>query len=64
MRKKQPKYPIETELEKLIREIRLLVKKFGVFFFEIPKRKDDKMIHIIEVSAWLLLTYALILRAT
>ena len=60
--RKWRKYPLELELEKLFREVRILVRKAGRFFFTIPKRKDEKMIYLIETCAWLLLTFALILR--
>jgi len=63
MLKKPKTYPIEEALEKLIHEVRICLKKFAGFFFTIPKRKDDKMIYVIETIAWLLLGVALIWRA-
>lgn len=56
------KYPIELALEKLINEVRIGIKKMFHFFFVIPKRKDDKMIYVIETTAWILLGLALIMR--
>lgn len=55
-------YPIEEEAEKLLREIKLLIRKIGKFFFEIPKKKEERMIYVIETLAWLLLGIALIWR--
>lgn len=55
-------YPLEREAERLLRELRFLVKKTGKFFFEIPKRKMDKYIYLMETIAWLSLTLAIILR--
>ena len=59
---KNERYKIEVASEKLINEVRLLIRKFGKFFFVIPKKKTDKMIYIMETLAWLLLGLALILR--
>lgn len=61
-KQQETSYPIEEELAKLVREIRLSLRKVVKFFFVIPKEKDEKMIHLMEISAWVLLTIALIFR--
>ena len=55
-------YPLETELEKLLKELRVLVQGIWMFFFVVPKNKMDKYIYLIETLSWLGLTLALILR--
>lgn len=63
MNKKWKKeYPLEVELNKLLKEFRVLVRGFRKFFFVVPKKKDDKVIYIIETISWMLLGLALILR--
>ena len=56
------KHPLELELAKLLKEFRILVKKFGNFFFKIPKNKMDKYIFLMETGAWLLLGISLVFR--
>jgi hypothetical protein len=62
MQKKPKTYPIEKAAEKLLNEVRIGIKKIVIFFFTIPKKKDDKMIYVIETLAWILLTIAIIWR--
>jgi hypothetical protein len=63
MRKKWKKeYPLELELNKLLKEFRVLVRGFRKFFFVIPEKKMDKIIYLVETISWLGLTLALILR--
>jgi len=61
MYKNEP-YPIEQAAIKLLDQMRISLKKFTKFFFEIPKKKMDKYIFLIETIAWLSLGLALILR--
>jgi len=61
-RKWKKEYPLEVELNKLLKEFRVLVRGFRKFFFVIPKNKMDKYIYVIETISWLGLTLALILR--
>lgn len=56
------KYKIEVEAEKLLRELRIQLRKVVAYFFTIPKKKDDKMIYVLETLSWIFLTIALILR--
>ena len=62
MPKKSKTYPIEKAAERLLNEIRVSLKKTTKFFFEIPKRKDDKVVYVIETLAWILLTISLVMR--
>lgn len=62
MQKTQKTYPIEKAAEKLLNEFRLGIKKFFNFFFTIPKRKDDKMIYVMETLAWIFLTIIMVMR--
>lgn len=62
VKKWKNKYPLEVELEKLLKELRFLVRGFREFFFVIPKNKMDKYIYLIETISWLGLTLVLILR--
>lgn len=55
-------YPIERELARLVKEFKLSLRKVTNFFFVLPKRKEDKLIYLMETMAWLFLTLALILR--
>ncbi len=61
---KKPKtdYPIEREAERLLNEMATTLRALTKFFFKIPKRKDDKMIYVMETIAWITLTLALIWR--
>jgi hypothetical protein len=62
MPKKPKTYPIEKAAEKLLNEVRLSLRKATAFFFEIPKKKDDKMIFVLETTIWLLFTVVIIWR--
>lgn len=61
-KKWKTEYPLETELKKLLKELRVLVRGFRHFFFVIPKNKMDKVCYLIETISWLGLGLALILR--
>jgi hypothetical protein len=62
MMERNEKFPLETAAEKLLNQARVSLKKITNYFFTIPKRRDDKVIYVLETGAWLLLTLALILR--
>jgi len=62
MQKKQKQYKIGIEAEKLIREVRLSVRRFSLFFTTIPKNKNIRMIWLIETLSWILLGIALVWR--
>ncbi len=62
MPKRPDTYPIEKEAERFLREAGLFIKKAGNFLFTIPKRKDERMIHLIEFIAIMTLLIAFIWR--
>ena len=55
-------YKVEVAAEKLLLEIRNLVKKATKFFFEIPKGKMDKYIYLMETISWILSLILLAIR--
>lgn len=65
MRKKwKEKYPLEAELEKLLKEFRVLVRDFRDMLFSKPKKKMDKIIHLLETALWLGFVLALVSMMT
>lgn len=55
VKKWKKEYPLETELNKLLKEFRVLVRKTGKFYTTIPKNKVERYFWIIDVLAtiWL-----------
>ena len=62
MQKKPKTYPIERAAERLLNEMALTLRALTKFFFKIPRKKDDKMIYVMETLAWIFLTIAIIMR--
>ena len=56
------KYPIEEALTKVFLELARFIRKAGDYLFTIRKNKEDKIIHMMEIGAWILLTISLVMR--
>jgi hypothetical protein len=57
--RKNEKYPIEVALEKTIKKVGDAlawgIRAFVRFWWVIPKRKDDKVIYMVETIGWLMI---------
>jgi hypothetical protein len=59
---KNETYPIERASVNLLNELGSFVRSLGKYLFTVPKSKEAFTMWIIEFSAWILLTIALIMR--
>jgi hypothetical protein len=53
---------VEIAAENLLKEITRVIRSFRKFVFNIPKKKEERMIYVLDIIAWTALSISLVFR--